>query len=94
MEMQQCNKNEFLQILCRETPDLELKYACSIVWRLHSAFVISRLVSPIKSKQLCLCTAHLQVISSCIHLARTPRRGKGFQLHPVIESISVKWQTA
>lgn len=49
------------------------------MWRLHSAYiVISLLVSPIKSKQLCLCTAHLQVISSCIHLARTPHRGKVF----------------
>lgn len=60
-------------------PDLGLKYAWSIVWRLHSAYiVISLLVAPIKSKQLCLCTAHLQVISSCIHLARTPHRGKVF----------------
>lgn len=49
------------------------------MWRLHSAnIVISLLVSPIKSKQLCLCTVHLQVISSCIHLARTPHRGKVF----------------
>lgn len=65
--------------MCRETPDLGLKYACSIVRRLHSAYiVISLLVSPIKSKQLCLCTSHLQVISSCIHLARTPHRGKVF----------------